>query len=476
MAGWLKKLSGEVAGSIRSDIVGWIGRGIVALVIAVPAYYFGIASNAARNMWADWFNIDSAEALSIARTSIGRSVLWAVPFRNWGDSAQYIAVWADNHANPKTPCGEEPTPGPPCDLVGGSVSAYLLIGDEGIYEVVPTYLTALTGLPLLNPLEFESTADNDAAARRFLSWYGVTDRNDDGIKEILSIANPSAMTDPQQIYLVSLFDSVTRQASQLRVDLNNVRASQSFVRIESADASLRAWLAARFTEISTYITADGCARELAGKLDCPPDSEAAHMAAEAAAEQAEQAKADETRFALLDALVADWTGSNGSDFVDGKMKLTFRDGTVLPNDGDCYLQEADLEWVNVFKGPLVVNDRSAHKTAALYVQDGDHHREIPNIIVGRRYLWLSLAKDGKIVAIDRSDNKVALVTVKGWKGKVPDHEGEPGMERATKEQQIYTLAFTNGRLSLNGKSLSLQIAGKAVDQADEFVAAMSCSE
>src|SRR5690606_30663578 len=101
-------------------------------------------------------------------------------------------------------------------------------------------------------------------------------------------------------------------------------------------------------------------------------------------------------------------------------------------------------FLNYFKGPLSIFDRDARKIGVLYVQDGSHHREIPSVVLGADFLWLGLAVDNDLIAINLEPLEAIAVSVRQWSNGIPGewNQGltlsEEAAEKgeATKELQV----------------------------------------
>jgi hypothetical protein len=440
----------DVVNGIRGSAVGWISAAIFGLVVAGGGYYWKKVRDTAKEAALSRTNISAAEAMAEARRDIGSSALWAVPFKNRDDPTQYVAVWYAAGDEPE--CVQEP-----CLDQLGSTKVDLLVGNGGLFERAPTGVR-------FGPDFAISQEDMAAPERRdwFAQHGGITDWNGDGVREIFSIAATTG-TAATHYYVLSLFDTKARKTHRLEMTVSRTSSTPKY--IGTADPAMRAWLGRRFEEYTGSWELKDCSRRLSGELQCR-----GHEPADPIEEDAE--KSGKLVRALMDA----WIVEHGRDFVSGKLRLQFKPGLITSSNEACF-DYGGLEWLNMFKGPLVVNDRQRNRSAIVYIQDGDHHREIPSVIRGRSHVWLGLADKRQLLAIDPQSWRIERIDIPEWEHGIPDPY-EPGkmlQSTATKEQQIDSLEVSGGRLVYAGKPLTLVLNGQAIDQSKEFASARQCS-
>lgn len=444
----LKQFFLDIAKGLRGGAVAWISAGILGAMVAGGTYYYHKLRDTAKEVSLSRTNMGVGEAWAEARRSIGSRTLGAIPFRNRDDPTQYIAVWYT------APDDEPACPQDPCLDALGKTKVDLLVGNGGLFERASTGVTA--GPDFAISVEDKSPAER---AHKLAQFGGVTDWNGDGVREIFSIAVTSS-TAPTQYTILSIFDTKSRRLQQLQMASSRTTDTPTF--IGNPNPQLRAWLGQRYKELDWE--SQSCTRKLSGELQCRGGA-ALDPTTESTDEEIDLASS------LMDA----WIVEHGSDFVSGQLRLQFKPGLVdAPNDV-CF-DDGRYLWVNMFKGPLVVNDRRGNRSAVAYVQDGDHHREIPTIIRGRNYVWLSLAVKRQLLAIDTQTWRVERVEVPEWAGGIPDPY-EPGKmieQTPTKDQQVYPLEVSDGRLVYSGQPLTLIVNGQQIDQASEFSSARVC--
>lgn len=462
----VKAFGAAVRKKIYDNIVGSVAAAILAIAATAALVAWNPLKNRVDDSLADLKNIKPEEALRIARSTVGSRTIWAVPFRNRDDDNQYIAVWYERDYR-NDPCEGEKAPAPGwCELGLGPIDLDILVGNEDTYERQRTHVTSGTSAGGMDP-EYLATITK-ASGQPLLPQWGVVDRDGDGRKEVLSVADSTGTAPTLPVY-VSLYETATGQVRQLRSFPSRFSVKNEFYNVGSS--AVRAWLIARLAEFRDN-DGDICRRDSIGKLTCT-------VSAALNKEQAENKPRDgavtaEDRWRWKNE--EDWVATNGVDFTRGPIKLIWSAGRSL-SDGDCTGRTGNLEWRNAFKGPLIVNDLRAKRKAVAYLQDGDHHREIPAVIFGKRYVWLALAVDKAILAIDPATFELKRFDVPEFASGIPQswvNEGKPREMvsdeeiTATKDFQLDELTLANGRLAYGDLALSLSVP------ADEFTAATQC--
>ncbi|CAD7055909.1 hypothetical protein RHAB21_00819 [Pseudorhizobium halotolerans] len=475
----------EVAAEIRRHVVkltvGIISVGLVLLL--------GPVWTEVKRAWTNIDNISTDRALALARQVVGARVQIAIPFRNVGNPNQLIATWVTSDAARHDPCitslddDEDELPfydEQACPWGSGTAQAILLVGNGDTYQEYPT------GTYAFNIASPPPEVGEAFSAADYHEYFGVTDWNGDGIMEILSIAAHAGPSVPIHVYRVTLFDTGTYKSVQLEVQSDRNRTIQKLRPTEAENAS-RAWLNDRWREFLKYYSSEECERDLSGKLTCIliKDEWDSPLSQE-----------NEQIFVLAGKLHQNWLEQNGSTFSIGKIKLNFLPGEIAETEenGYCEIEDGDVSFVNAFKGPLFVVDRKKKLSSALYVIDGGHYREIPNVIVGREYVWLSLAQHDDLIAIRKATYETVLVDVAEWADGIPanavptfeaqededtDDEspevsGFPASYRTVKDVPISTVVLEDGSLTLNGEPLSLSIDDVKINSAIEFEDAAQC--
>jgi hypothetical protein len=312
----------------------------------------------------------------------------------------------------------------------------------------------------------EAIADPDMQAKE----GSLIDWNSDGVKEIFAVADQDAMTSPEHNFHLTLYDTGSRKAEQMVVTVDRNGGTRS--EYAGTDPKLRAWFAERFDEYMAAGAMRDCVRAPTGALTCTK------------AEETDPDIANEPIDKLTvftSQLIDDWVVANGADFTRGMLKLKFR---PVPADVDltaqaCEIDAGDYQLYNNFKGPLLIARKSPREASVLYLQDGGHHREIPRVIVGRRYFWLALAEKDSILAIDRQSFEVLGMPVSKWKNGIPspwsegktlaDEQADLGM---TKELQLEALDVVDGKMSYDDHPIVFDRSFQGLG--DEFRNAKVC--
>ena len=449
---YLKNIAAEVMKNFNS----WLAKSILALITAValllitpikdnylsPLYY---------RLTAYFSSIDEiapAEALRIAKRHVGQNAVFAIPFHNAGDPNQFIAVWA----KPKGEgCDFELEPDT-CPTGSGALSAFLLIGKGGTFSVTDTKVPAL-------PSHMDGISAEGGSS---IFWHhaGLTDWNNDGKFEMLSIADQSAMTAPRHLIFISLYETNSNKLSQLRV----TTPPDSSELVGEHDAKLRSWLIDRYTEYASQ-SFEGCARARTGILTCNPVSD--------------EEIAEDPNSAFFFGLLDEWIELNGNDFTTGQLKLSFK-----PSPADmsslqslCEVGDDTIRLHSAFKGPLFIENTGKNEIAVLYKQDDGHHREIPALILGKKYIWMGLRDKDGLLAIDRGSMEVKSIRVKDYSklfGTIEDEQKDEAYYPA-KDRQIENLTVSDKKLKVGDSTIKFDQSDLTFDAANEFAAAPSCN-
>lgn len=455
----LKSYADGISADFLKNINSWISKTLFAafsglviiLVTPINENYFQPLWAKIENYWSDRKEISQEEAMRLAKRFVGRSSVVAVPFHNQGDPNQYVAVWSEDAKNECSNVEGEFT----CPYGGGALYLNLLIGEAESFENVATKVPAFPG-----------HVNGETALNLpdlFIMNSGITDWNGDGYREILSIADQSAMTAPQRLEFVSLFDTKDRSVVQLKVTTPPGSSELS----GSSDPKLRAWLLQRHNETQDW-TMRECSRELGGTLSC--------KSREVDAESDE----GQPEFDFVDGMIEDWISVNGTDFTTGPMEVQFRNMEVdLRNSQSlCVVTDKQYTVSSLFKGPVVIWTNDGKKAAVLYNQDNSHHREVPAIIAGKTYFWLGVAADESIIAIDKETFEAKAFAIQKWKSifgdkdRYPDYDDTP---TGKKDFQIENLSLDGQTLRIDDRAISLTDRDGAKVPAGEFSDAPWCS-
>jgi hypothetical protein len=471
-AGFFKKFAGDLGNSIRMGVVGWISAAILAVLFGWITLFGGKFADLWRDRETVTANIPVDDAFRIARKSINSTVLWVVPFRNRGDDTQYIAAWVRSN-EPRCSEALSEVEAERCYNERGWARVYLMEGRDGVYESRQTPLKALEQY-----LQHDTVKPEDMDRAEFrrdrLPYFGITDWNDDGKKEILSVSQTTG-TQPTHHYVTGVFDVATKKLATLDVAQSETSENLNFS--GSASPQLKKWLGQRHREFFKALralnkgTSVDCNRSLKGVLACTTGSGGHNNGIDAVDAEMNDI---ETR------LIEKWTEANGLGFTSGKIALAFEAGPALDAYGPPCASMGKWTLVNLFKGPLLIIDENTRAASVLYQQDGEHHREIPIIIVGRQYVWLGLSTGHGVIAIDRSNFTAVEAWVYEWNDGIPDIDpyAEPNsMLRldGRKDLQLDEIRLVGGQLFYGGDKLDVRIDGKMIDQASEFGNARGCT-
>lgn len=453
---WLISYAQNIASEVAKNFNSWLAKAILALITAsalllVTPLKDNYLSPFYRNLHAYFFSvveIEPADALRIAKRHVGQNAVFALPFHNAGDPNQFIAVWALPNGGE---CDYEKEP-QRCPNGWGGLVAYVLVGNDGVYSVTNTNVPA-----------FPSHLDGMAAeggSSLFWRFAGLTDWNNDGHFEMLSISDQSAMTAPQHVIFVSLYDSHSMKLSQLRVrtppDTSELVGEQN--------ASLRAWLTARYEEYFQW-SYEGCSRARNGVLTCAPIPPAEIS--------------DEAVARLLISMRDDWVELNGNDFTTGQLKLGFRPSRedMAQIQSICDINDGTIRLLSVFKGPLIIENLAGKEAAVLYKQDDKHHREIPSLILGKKFIWMGLRDERGLLAIDRESQEVKSFGIENYTNLfgTPEDEKRDEFYYPAKDRQIEGLSLSAGILKVGDEAIRLLPGDITLDLKAEFASAPFCN-
>ncbi|NEK17462.1 hypothetical protein [Rhizobium leguminosarum] len=429
--------------------MGGLAKAIVALFVAVAMLMWTPIREtlvtpglrATNNILFPLKTLTEEEANRLAHRFVGKRTRLAIPFRNANDPNDHILVWAasgDCETSDNCPFGT------------GAVEAVLLSGKGEAFERTDTKVPAMAGHVPAEAMDNESRQVDQAA---------LVDMKGDGIKEILAISDQSAFTDAEHTYHVTLYDTSKKSAVMLSYTADRNGAKETI--FSGGDPTTKAWLIARSEE---YLSADlgNCVRSDVGVLSCEKRQDTADDDFPNGAETG-------AVYDFVFRLSNKWIELNGSDFTLGEMKLAFE---PIPDSVDmslqaCWVEAGQFSIYNYFKGPLVIVKNEEQEASALYLQDGSHHKAVPSVIVGQKYIWPGLAVNGRLLAIDRTDWSVTSFDVSEWKNSPfkPDE-----FQAVMKDQQV-TLSLQNGKL---GQITPIDESGKKMIK--EFQKAEECTE
>lgn len=452
----LKDLLASIVAKAYSHIRGIIIGAVLAALAAVSMTVFGhsyqdflkFRIEIPTKVWLQQTftapDITEDEAFTAARINIGSEAVYAKPFHNVDNPNQFIAVWSLKD-------GEECEVKDRCPFGLGALELDLLVG-KGRYERIPTFNRAV------DLVIGGSVRDRESASTFMPQYFAITDWNRDGTKEVLSFAEQNSMTAAYTEIFVSLYDTATKQTVQLKA--METATDQSAQIAGTSDATLIGWLHDRLAEYRDQTFDGDCTRAIQGKLTCSK--------ANVEPRSPEELVRDE-----LHELSELWIVDNGANFVFGQLKLRSKPISMKGESFSpvCQVVDGHKRLDVEFKGEVYITDTTANETALLYLQDGLHHREMPGLVVGKKYYWLPVfSRDGEMVAIDRTTLESIPAKVHEW-SKIKESILDDG--RPTKEYQAPNLALSRRGIAIGGVPLTFSIYDEKVGQT-EFASAKFC--
>jgi hypothetical protein len=311
-------------------------------------------------------NISEEEALAIAKTYVGAPAVKAIPFRNISSDEQYIAVAA-------TPPGcESATSDAACGRM-----IYLLEGID---------LLETTDHPRGTDLGYHKVPDLDMLARDFgirdpgLAYkgpaFGVLDIDDDGNKELYSILREVSAGSSYE-YEIKVYTSIEKELYWLRVKGEYTSPAQlTYSSDIERNARIYHWMLKMAGELS-YFQSRG---------------------------PGESAKMKPYQDAVLE-----WLRDHGRGFYRGPLDIHEFRGK-LPTTVGCSVDDGTYKWFSFFKGPTVGHNKSENSSFVIYVPYSEYGW-VDRMVVGKRYLWLGIVKDGKIIVFDKENPALKTLAV-----------------------------------------------------------------
>ena len=404
-----------------------IGAIITALILTSLGWAAKTAYESSKLRLAEAQNISEEEALAIAKTYVGAPAIKAIPFRNISSDDQYIAVAA-------TPPGSE-------------CSTPNVICGRRIFLLEGTDLVETTDDPRGSDIGYHKVPDLDMLARaiEIRPSFGVLDIDDDGNKEVYSIFRETS-AGSGYAYEMKVYTSSEGELYWLRV--SGEYSSPAILTYSSdieRNASIHHWMLKKAGELSYF------------QSGVPGES----------------AKIKPYRDAILE-----WLRDHGRGFYRGPLDIHEFRGK-LPPSAICGVDDGTYKWFSFFKGPVVGHNRSKDSSFVIYVPYSEYG-SVDGMVVGKQYIWLSLATDGKIIVFDKESP--ALKTL-----QVPEVASSQLDKFESKTESGYTLPGTlNGALDVSDSSLyvirptvnnqkRIRLTMPDYIAADEFANATTCN-
>ncbi|MCQ1766144.1 hypothetical protein NOJ28_11415 [Neorhizobium galegae] len=390
-------------------------------------------------------NITEGEAFRIARLHVGSGVVKAIPFRNVDDPNQLIAVWGDALSR----CLDTK-----CPHGSGSLQLTLLSGgptydktETNVFSVEPYYPVGVERLPRFYPLYFD-----------------VIDRDSDGTYEVISFTEEAGMTSSYRDWFLTLLDTKTHNVAQLRFTVSRTDRTSPITGTD--DPLLKSWLRERYEEFQANFWKTDCSRTESGNLTC--QTQMTEVGSPFTAQDMNFEETDAQREAL-----EKWVEDNGGNFTFGKIQLAFtpENFSSIPDEPTCRIEFDNRRLDIAFRGDIFLSDLKNKTATVLYVQDGKHHSSVQAVIVGQKYIWLGLAANKQLVAIDKNSMEAIPAEIPEWDKIVKTEDFFLPTE--TKDVQLDELRIFKGKLHFSDIRLTPHIDGDLVRDS-EFSKAKTC--
>jgi hypothetical protein len=409
-----------------------IGAIITALILTALGWTAKFMYESVKLRLSEAQNISEEEALAIARTYVGAPAVKAIPFRNISSDEQYIAVAA-------TPPGSECSTS---DAICGRRISLL----EG------TDLLETTDLPRGTDIGYHKVPDLDMLARDFGKRdpsFGVLDIDDDGNKEVYSIFRETTAGSSYE-YEMNVYSSLEGELYWLRVRGEySSPARLTYSSDIERNAKIYHWMLKKAGDLSYFQTG------LPG----------------------ESAKMKSYRDAVLE-----WPINHGRGFYKGPLDIREFRGK-LPSIGGCSVDDGKYKWFSLFKGPIVGHNKSKDSSFIVYVPYSEYGW-VDRMVVGKRYLWLGIVTDGKIIVFDKESPALKTLPVPELATSqqekfVPTTESGYTLPNTldgafdVSDSSLYVIRYTyNNSNRLHSKRVRLTLPDYITE--DEFANATSC--
>ena len=343
---------------LRKKWLETIAASIISVIISLAVYYFWIPlKNYSQKIYLDKTNISEGKALEYAKMRIGSEATHAILFLNTGEPYQYIFVLKGNV--PKK-----------------NVSFCLLKGINGVYEIIELNNSKVEFTDLYWPYPHDETALD----------FNVIDVDKDGKKEVYLFYVDSGMG--SNYMFLSIYDTFSKNyygITDIGVWATEV-TEPIFVGNIDEKYGLREWIV----------------NKVGPKID---------------------EKELKTVSTLNNAEII-WKRYNGADFTIGKLNLFHYPGDIQQGPWNSIHCEAETDtsiWRIMFKGGIVKYDKINNEHCLIYVKDPFNFGSIPNLIIGKRYVWFSIRFDDMLLAYDKENESIVGFQISEWNKYKNDH-------------------------------------------------------
>lgn len=237
---------------------------------------------------------------------------------------------------------------------------FLLEGSNGVFQVRDTKIYAYNRSP-----------SRSVNSQEITSSFGVIDIDEDGNKEVYAVYGGGGSA--AYGVTIGVYDSITGEIYSLTYggeygSVPNVNLSKN---------------ASRKKGVSTWLS-------------------------KMASERMDKENGDVKSY--VDEIQT-WQRNNGKGFYKGQIRIQEFKGQI-PTSGSilCKVDDGNVEWVSYFKGALFGYDKSQDVHFVVYVP-WTVYSAVPSMIAGKQYLWLGITMDNGILALDKKERKLEVITV-----------------------------------------------------------------
>jgi hypothetical protein len=315
--------------------------GAVVLSFAILGFFGRKTTAWLRGTFSDIRNVSKQEALNISRNYLGSNVVAAIPFRNVGDKAQYIAaLGAFDESNSGMP-------------------AFLLVGNGRQYDVIKLDTTVH---------DVERDDDN------LRGLFGVIDCDGTGKKRVYTVDRSGG----SGMYgvTVGIYDGAERVLYSVETEGNSyddVDLPLEFSKSVSDKPAIRKWLEVKAKEL-VIARPDPYIREV-------------HL------------------WRLTNYPKADFekSGKDFHEGLVQIHEFPGRIPTADANSIGCQLEDAQFQWISFFKGGVFGYDKQRNVHFAVWIPYDDYDW-IQELTSGEQYLWFGHDSKHAIAAYDKKEH------------------------------------------------------------------------
>lgn len=365
-------------------------------------------------------NISKEDALKLSRDKFGARAVDAIPFRNKGGDAQFIAVALDD-----------------CGYTYNDYSFYLMSGHKEIYDSKELPLSSITS-PGINSNPGINCKPGNISEKLYMpsAVFGVIDIDKDGFKEIYSISR-TYTTAGSVVYTVTVDVFNTKDKNYYSARASTIPGSITFGNIlydpePAKDPQVDSWIRDKIKNTSNLLWFDEFSK------DDEPD-------------------ASDTGVDVYEDVIDQYIKTNGKGIsLNQKPTIMMISGEIPESGGSifCELEDENYRWVSYFKGPIFGYDKQENKSFVVYVPENNYLYS-RSMVSGKSYLWLGLISELGIFAFNKDDRYFKLI---------------PFSERLKEEDSGFykefggTIGYLNGNLRVKDSKLFLQTNNEILEE------------